>query len=53
MNKSKITKLNLVNAKVTEVRHIGMGKRVWVDTVDKMSQNEGMIVGSTSNGEYW
>lgn len=50
MNKSKMTKLNLANAKVTEVRHIGMGKRVCVDTVDKMSQNEGMIVGSTSNG---
>jgi 3-dehydroquinate synthase II/3-amino-4-hydroxybenzoic acid synthase len=50
MNKRKMTKLNLVNAKVTEVRHLGMGKRVCVDTIDKMSQKEGMIVGSTSNG---
>jgi 3-dehydroquinate synthase II/3-amino-4-hydroxybenzoic acid synthase len=50
MTKQKTTKLKLVGAKVTEVRHIGMGKRVCIDTVDILHKNEGMLVGSTSNG---
>jgi 3-dehydroquinate synthase class II len=32
MTEQKITKLNLTSAKVTETIHIGMGKRVCIDT---------------------
>ncbi|RJX23161.1 MAG: 3-dehydroquinate synthase [Ammonifex sp.] len=35
---------------VTEVRHVGMGSRACIDTTDFMSQEEGMLVGSTSSG---
>lgn len=46
----KTEKLDLVHAKVVQVSHIGMGKRVCIDTVDLLQNNEGMLVGSTSNG---
>ncbi|MBZ4654729.1 MAG: putative alternative 3-dehydroquinate synthase [Peptococcaceae bacterium] len=35
---------------VKEVRHIGMGARACIDTTGLMTPDEGMIVGSTSNG---
>jgi len=35
---------------VGEVRHVGMGVRACVDTTGLMSQDEGMVVGSTSQG---
>ena len=35
---------------VTEVKHIGMGARACIDTTGLMAQDEGMLVGSTSDG---
>lgn len=42
--------IELATLRVEEVRHIGMGVRGCIDTCDLMSQDEGMIVGSTSSG---
>lgn len=36
--------------KVTNVKHIGMGDRVCIDTVSYLEKDEGMIIGSTSSG---
>ena len=35
---------------VSEIRNIGMGLRACIDTTAMMAQNEGMLVGSTSQG---
>lgn len=43
-------RIELETLTVTEVRHVGMGMRGCVDTCDLMTQDEGMIVGSTSSG---
>lgn len=40
----------LVNARVVEVLHTGLGHRVCVDTTSMMTAEEGMIVGSTGWG---
>jgi 3-dehydroquinate synthase class II len=42
--------LQLVPARVVEVRHTGLGHRVCVDATSMMSPEEGMIVGSTGWG---
>ncbi len=43
-------KMKMVKAKVTSVEHAGMGYRACVDTTNLLKQNEGMIIGSTSDG---
>lgn len=43
-------RIELETLVVQEVRHIGMGVRGCIDTCDLMTQDEGMIVGSTSSG---
>lgn len=53
--RSKLDNLNndnidIVEMKVLEIKHIGMGDRVCIDTVSKLDNDEGMIIGSTSNG---
>ncbi len=50
MSKEEVGKLELVRAKVSEVQHIGMGYRACIDTTNLMQKNEGMIIGSTSEG---
>ncbi|MCX8130919.1 MAG: 3-dehydroquinate synthase II [Clostridia bacterium] len=50
MEKEEIGKIELVKAKVIDVQHIGMGYRACIDTTNLLGTNEGMIVGSTSNG---
>lgn len=48
---SRVTyQLNLQPLVVTELRHIGMGARACIDTTGLMTQDEGMLVGSTSQG---
>lgn len=42
--------IELVTAEVTEVRALGMGDRVCVDTVTNMTPGEGMLVGNTADG---
>jgi len=48
--RTRRTKIELQTLVVEEVRHIGMGVRGCIDTCDLMTQDEGMIVGSTSGG---
>ncbi|MEL1133936.1 3-dehydroquinate synthase II [Desulfitobacterium sp. THU1] len=50
LQKDTIAKLNLQPLTVTEVRHIGMGLRSCIDTTGLMTQDEGMLIGSTSQG---
>lgn len=50
LRKDRTFRLELCPLVVTEVRHTGMGSRACIDTTDLMSQEEGMIVGSTSGG---
>jgi 3-dehydroquinate synthase II/3-amino-4-hydroxybenzoic acid synthase len=50
MAKEEIGKVELVKAKVVDVEHVGMGFRSCIDSTDIMKKNEGMIIGSTSNG---
>lgn len=42
--------IELHSMKVERVDHIGMGMRACIDTTGLMTQDEGMIVGSTSSG---
>lgn len=48
-NISKV-KIQFKNAIVTKIKHAGMGDRVCVDTTSILTTNEGMLIGSTSNG---
>ena len=50
LTRTKRQSIDLHTLVVEEVRHIGMGVRGCIDTCDLMSQDEGMIVGSTSTG---
>lgn len=50
MEKQKIGEVKLLAGKVIDVQHIGMGYRSCIDTTNIMKENEGMIIGSTSNG---
>ncbi len=43
-------KVELVPMTVTAISHIGMGMRACIDTTGLMTQDEGMLVGSTSSG---
>lgn len=45
-----VGKIQLHTLVVDSVSHIGMGMRACIDTTGIMTQDEGMIVGSTSNG---
>lgn len=44
--KAKGKRLELVKAKVKEIRPLGLGERVCIDTVSLMSPGEGMLVGN-------
>lgn len=43
-------KLSIVPGKVKEVKHVGMGYRACIDTTSMLKKNEGMLIGSFSNG---
>lgn len=45
-------KLELQTAKITEIKPVGMGDRVCVDTTSLFSIGEGMLVGSQANGMF-
>jgi 3-dehydroquinate synthase II len=42
----------LVKARVVEVRQLGMGDRVCIDTCTQMKLGEGMLVGNSSSGMF-
>lgn len=50
IQQQSVTKMSLVNMQVTRVQHIGRGSRVCIDTTSILGKNEGMIIGSTSEG---
>jgi 3-dehydroquinate synthase II len=44
--------LGLVEAEITQVKPLGMGDRVCIDTSTNLSPGEGMLVGNTSSGFF-
>jgi 3-dehydroquinate synthase II len=48
--REKGEKLKLVNATIKEIRPLGMGDRVCVDTITNMLPGQGMLVGNSSSG---
>ena len=50
IEKANQVQLNLETGKVVDIKHIGMGCRVCVDTTSILDKNEGMLIGSTSTG---
>lgn len=50
LKEKDMRKIQLHPLTVTEISHIGMGVRSCIDTTGLMTQDEGMIVGSTSSG---
>lgn len=46
---SKIEKVKLENAKIVEIRDVGLGDRVCVDTASMLEFGEGLLVGSKAN----
>lgn len=50
MSKEEKGKIELVKGKVMDVQHVGMGYRSCIDTTTLMKENEGMLIGSTSEG---
>jgi 3-dehydroquinate synthase II len=49
---SESGKVNLVQAEVTEIKPLGMGDRVCIDTCSMLRIGEGMLIGSQSNGLF-
>jgi len=52
ITKKKAPKVELVPAKVVELKEIGTGARVCVDTCDLMKPGEGILVGCQSSGLF-
>ena len=50
LSRQSISRLDLHPLVVTEVRNVGMGVRACIDTTGLMTQEEGMLIGSTSSG---
>jgi len=50
--KKKAAKIDLMAAKVVELKEIGTGARVCIDTCDIMKTGEGMLVGCQSSGLF-
>lgn len=50
--KNKAPKIDLMAAKVVELKEIGTGARVCIDTCDIMKAGEGMLVGCQSSGLF-
>ncbi len=43
---------NLITLQITEIRNIGTGDRVCLDTVSNIGQGEGMLIGNSSRGMF-
>ncbi|WP_445491060.1 3-dehydroquinate synthase II [Niallia sp. 03133] len=50
IEENKHSMLDVVRLKVTNVEHLGPGKRACIDTTTLLTKEEAMIVGSTSSG---
>jgi len=42
--------IKLEELKVLDIKHVGMGDRVCIDTISKLNKDEGILIGSTSSG---
>lgn len=51
-DKLETERIPLTAAKITQVKQVGMGDRVCVDTASLMRIGEGMLIGSQSNGLF-
>ncbi len=45
-------KFEIINAEITQIKEVGMGDRVCVDTCSMLNVGEGMLIGSQSNGFF-
>lgn len=45
----QISSFDILPAKIVEIKDVGIGERVCIDTVSMLSQGEGMLVGNKSN----
>ncbi len=52
VERSSMSRLDMVPAKITTIRPVGMGDRVCVDTCTLMRPGEGMLVGSQSKAFF-
>lgn len=43
-------KINLIKAKIVEIKMLGLAERVCIDTTSNMGEGEGMLVGDASSG---
>src|SRR3954469_12468479 len=43
------TNFNISSAKIVEIKDIGIGERVCIDTVSMLTEGEGMLIGNKSN----
>lgn len=50
--KSAPERIDLETAEITEIRALGMGDRVCVDTCTEMAEGEGMLVGNSSSALF-
>jgi 3-dehydroquinate synthase II len=50
--KESSEKINLVTAKITQTKQLGLADRVCVDTCTNMIGNQGMLVGNSSSGMF-
>lgn len=50
LTRERPSHIDLTALRVTEIEHVGMGLRSCIDTTGIMTQEEGMIIGSTSSG---
>lgn len=52
MDEAEAKKVKLVSAKITNIKSIGTGDRVCIDTCSILNVGEGMLIGSQSNGLF-
>ncbi len=50
--KKEVSKVDLVAVKIIELKEIGIGARVCIDTCDLMKSGEGILVGCQSSGLF-
>ncbi|MDP4146801.1 MAG: 3-dehydroquinate synthase II [Bacillota bacterium] len=50
MDKLTQNKINIKELTIVELKHIGMGDRICIDTTSTLKEDEGLILGSTSSG---
>ena len=52
MDKLEVKKVKLISANISNIKSLGMGDRVCIDTCSMLKLGEGMLIGSQANGLY-